>query len=852
VVSTASGRHVLIGLALATVMLAVAPAAAANHGAAQLVTAGPSGAVGDGLMAITADGEHAYFRTFVPVLPEDTDTNDDVYHRYNGVTELITTGPAYVATSASNVNPAMDGSRVFFDGYSTSGFRSVYSRFSNVTTLEAGGNYDENSRDGTRLFFESDAAYVPEDLGGLDLFQRSGYDTTMITPPGGDYAYADQGAGYLPDDGRVFFITSTALVPEDQDPHFSPREDVYERLPDGTVRLRSQDDAPGTPTDDVPRLYASSPDGTRVIFDTYERMTPDDLDSKRDVYENVSGTTRLLSTGPAGQGANVDSAFESASEDGSRVFFLTTEALTADDTDAAYDYYERGPDGTRLVSKADGGAGDSVGVEVFGRFGASASGARALFQTRGSLVPADTDTAVDVYERSNGHTTLVSRGAAGGNAEIDATLPSGLVVNDVSRDGKRVFFLTAEPLVSADTDSAVDVYEWYDGNVGVLSVGPTGGNGNFNVYLARASADGSRAFFGTDESLVAEDNNGASDVYVVKTLGEADLSITQSDSPDPVLEGDTVTYTVEVTNDRATPVAGVTLIDTLPAGVEFESATSPDGFCSRWTGTVGCTLYGLDGHETATVHITVRPKLAGRLTNKAVVRSFETDADYSDNVDLETAIASAREPRYPRPGSGTPLRAPLVVSYEQCTAPNTQHVAPLALEACDPPRQSSPVLTMSNTGNGVGLIKFRAKAGDPTTPEDESDILINGGFTRVRCIAPTTPGCPAQPDRDFTGFLLMRASLRLTTYDNGPSAVEPATVEDLVLPMKLLGYVGTSTTAKAIMPGIVREEKRNVISLVSLDVLDPGQNGTGFGADCPPTCGDGDESTFATAGVFLP
>jgi len=35
-------------------------------------------------------------------------------------------------------------------------------------------------------------------------------------------------------------------------------------------------------------------------------------------------------------------------------------------------------------------------------------------------------------------------------------------------------------------------------------------------------------------------------------------------------------------------------------------------------------------------------------------------------------------------------------------------------------------------------------------------------------------------------------------------------------------------------------------------VLDPGPNGTGFGAGCPATCGDGDETPFLRAGVFVP
>ncbi len=65
---------------------------------------------------------------------------------------------------------------------------------------------------------------------------------------------------------------------------------------------------------------------------------------------------------------------------------------------------------------------------------------------------ADTDTIDDVYERSGGQTTLLSTGPTGGNGAFDARFEGA------SADGSRVFFLTDEPLVSADTDTSEDIY----------------------------------------------------------------------------------------------------------------------------------------------------------------------------------------------------------------------------------------------------------------------------------------------------------------------------------------------------------------------------------------------------------
>src|SRR5205807_2241304 len=139
--------------------------------------------------------------------------------------------------------------------------------------------------------------------------------------------------------------------------------------------------------------------------------------------------------------------------------------------------------------------------------GASDDGTRVFFQTAESLVSADTDTSIDVYERSNGTTTLVSTGPNGGNGPASATYAGA------SADGTHVFFRTAEQLVGADTDNAVDIYERFNGTTTLVSTGPDGGNGSFNAIFDGVSKDGSRVFFDTSESLVSADTDISRDVY---------------------------------------------------------------------------------------------------------------------------------------------------------------------------------------------------------------------------------------------------------------------------------------------------------------------------------------------------
>ncbi|RME45097.1 MAG: DUF11 domain-containing protein, partial [Chloroflexi bacterium] len=67
---------------------------------------------------------------------------------------------------------------------------------------------------------------------------------------------------------------------------------------------------------------------------------------------------------------------------------------------------------------------------------------------------------------------------------------------------------------------------------------------------------------------------------------QADLAITKTDDPDPVMAGETLTYTLEITNNGPSDTTGVTVTDALPAEVSFDSATPSQGSCSEAGGTL--------------------------------------------------------------------------------------------------------------------------------------------------------------------------------------------------------------------------------------------------------------------------
>ena len=114
---------------------------------------------------------------------------------------------------------------------------------------------------------------------------------------------------------------------------------------------------------------------------------------------------------------------------------------------------------------------------------------------------------------------------------------------------------------------------------------------------------------------------------------EADVSLQKSAAPDPVLQGDDLTFTLTVTNAGPGDADTVELDDPLPAGVTFQSLASPAGWsCATpavgGTGDVICTVATLaPGSAVFTLVVNVDPSLPTGtiLSNTALVFSPTTD-----------------------------------------------------------------------------------------------------------------------------------------------------------------------------------------------------------------------------------
>jgi uncharacterized repeat protein (TIGR01451 family) len=142
------------------------------------------------------------------------------------------------------------------------------------------------------------------------------------------------------------------------------------------------------------------------------------------------------------------------------------------------------------------------------------------------------------------------------------------------------------------------------------------------------------------------DPDGGDNVASATTqvLPVARVSVTKTGSPEPVHNGELLTYSIEVRNDGPDPAGAVSVDDPLPTTVAFVSADPSQGSCTEAGGRVTCALGTLASGQLATVSIVVRPGQVGAVQNAAAVTSETFDRSLSDNeaAEMTEVLPAAR------------------------------------------------------------------------------------------------------------------------------------------------------------------------------------------------------------------
>ena len=517
--------------------------------------AAPAGALPVTYNGIADDGHLALFSTSEQMVPGDTDHERDVYGRAKDtvlgeyVTREVSIGPAggNDALPAQYDGASSNGEKVFFstkEGLVASdkdGLEDIYMRDlkTNTTTLVsqrddscptegcggplAGVSFVAGGivPSGGRLFFATTEKLSSEDGdGSLDIYMRdlgSG-ETILISQGDSSCAATDCGNGPLgaifkkasADGEKVFFTSTEGLVAGDNDGNV----DIYERDlgTDSTVLVSAAVTCPvGLPAGQNcdPSFRGASSDGSHVFFESNEQLSGGDSDTSQDVYDwSGSSPATLVSTGPSGGNGEANAAYAGTSGTGSAVYFETSEPVDPGvDTDTVNDVYKREGGTTTLVSTGPEGR-NGPQPATFEWASPDGSSSAVIFSTAEALTSGDTDTLQDVYKREGGTTTLVSTGPESRDGPASASFA------EASNDGSHVYFVTAEALLSEDEDAIGDIYMRSGSETALVSTGSIGGNGSFSAGLHGVSADGSMAFFVTQERLATDDDFlGEEDVY---------------------------------------------------------------------------------------------------------------------------------------------------------------------------------------------------------------------------------------------------------------------------------------------------------------------------------------------------
>jgi fimbrial isopeptide formation D2 family protein/uncharacterized repeat protein (TIGR01451 family) len=160
----------------------------------------------------------------------------------------------------------------------------------------------------------------------------------------------------------------------------------------------------------------------------------------------------------------------------------------------------------------------------------------------------------------------------------------------------------------------------------------------------------------------------------------SNLTINKASLDGTVSVGESADFRMLVRNDGPSASTGTTFVDTLPAGLVYDTATATQGSCSAAPGasgttTVTCALGSIAANATATVTVRARPDmslLGTTVTNTATVDSDTAVAPATDTADLVV-----------RPGADLSIKK--------------------AADATDVAQGSGITYTLTATNNGPGI-----------------------------------------------------------------------------------------------------------------------------------------------------
>ena len=388
-------------------------------------------------------------------------------------------------------------------------------------------------------------------------------------PPISQTAQLPWFAGASSDFAHVLFESTFPLVAGSTASDGNPNLYEFDR---GTLRLAGilPDSACATSPCVAPASFAGtgselrlspraiSSDGSRIIF-TDPSTGFDGLSGKLYMRINAASTVQLNASEKASPDPAQQAKFQTASSDGTRVFFTTAEQLTDTLTRGVGDLYmydSSAPVGHHLTLISVGHSTEDTPNGVQGVIGASADGHYVYFIASGQFVAGQPVLGADigVYEWHDGVTSFIGSIPPGLDVKFDVQpnfWVGGPIASRVTPDGKHMLFQSSGGLAGYQSNGHVELY-LYNGDThelqcvscrpdgtpatsdaGDMSRTFTGATGTASHISHALTDDGGRVFFTTTDALVPQDVNGKRDAYEFDSAtGTVHLLSSGSDNSD--------------------------------------------------------------------------------------------------------------------------------------------------------------------------------------------------------------------------------------------------------------------------------------------------------------------------------
>ena len=331
-------------------------------------------------------------------------------------------------------------------------------------------------------------------------------------------------------------------------------------------------------------FVGASADGSKVFFLTKTELTSDDTGHAVELYEYNTQTTALtrISHGTSGQAEGNVYDVPAISADGSTVYFNAYGQLASgagaglnlyryDTETGTTTYIASGISDYPEVAPFQWYAGvlnaPEVALSVQANWYTTPNGHFLLFGTTKDVTGYNSNGHTELYRysSSDGSIACVSCNPNGTPPTSDALFtrsavrgdnPAGRPPRPISDDGSFVFFDTGESLVSRDSNKRLDVYQWHEGSVSLIS----SGTDSTDSFFLDSDPAGSNVFFGTHSRLVPQDTDSDGDLYDARIDGGFGVSAGSG-----TCEGDACQ------NPPAAP------IDQTPASLTFSGAGNLPG-----------------------------------------------------------------------------------------------------------------------------------------------------------------------------------------------------------------------------------------------------------------------------------